>query len=115
MSLDISLIIMADVGTHEPYEIEMFEANITHNLGSMAIEAGIYEALWRPEEIGVTKAEELINLLKTGVDMMEADPHRFINFNAENKWGTYDQFLPWVKDYLDACRKFPAAIIRVSR
>ena len=25
---------------------QMYEANITHNLGKMAVEAGIYKALW---------------------------------------------------------------------
>lgn len=35
---------------------EVCALNITHNLGRMAKEAGIYQHLWRPEEIGVTKA-----------------------------------------------------------
>lgn len=30
---------------------EVYSANITHNLGRMAAEAGIYEALWRPGEL----------------------------------------------------------------
>jgi hypothetical protein len=29
----------------------LYQANITHNLGKMAQEAGIYTALWRPEEM----------------------------------------------------------------
>lgn len=39
----------------EPYTVasweEAFSANITHNLGKMAAEAGIYLALWRPGEM----------------------------------------------------------------
>ena len=31
---------------------EVFSANITHNLGAMAKEAGIYMHLWRPDELG---------------------------------------------------------------
>jgi len=38
----------------------IFEANITHNLNRMAQAAGIYEALWCPDEIGITKAAQLI-------------------------------------------------------
>lgn len=34
----------------------LYDANITHNLNRMADEAGIYEHVWRPEEIGVTTA-----------------------------------------------------------
>lgn len=42
---------------------QLFSANITHNLGRMASEAGIYEALWRPgemlaPEIGARIAEQ---------------------------------------------------------
>jgi hypothetical protein len=40
---------------------EVYSANITHNLGKMADEAGVYEALWRPEEIGVKTAFDLIS------------------------------------------------------
>jgi hypothetical protein len=39
---------------------EVYSDNITHNLGEMADAAGIYKALWRPEEIGITKAAELV-------------------------------------------------------
>ena len=41
----------------------VYSANITHNLTKMADEAGIYECLWRPEEIGITKAGQLIEPL----------------------------------------------------
>ena len=45
MSLDIDLI---ETSPHS-----VFDANITHNLGKMAGEAGIYEALWHPERTRV--------------------------------------------------------------
>lgn len=32
-----------------------YHANITHNLGKMAEAAGIYHALWRPDEIGIKR------------------------------------------------------------
>lgn len=44
-----------------PEESEhVYERNMTHNLANMAAAAGVYEALWRPEEIGITKAIDLI-------------------------------------------------------
>jgi len=55
----------------------VFEGNITHNLGAMAREAGIYEALWRPEEINVTTAEQLIEPLTVGLEKLKADPREF--------------------------------------
>jgi hypothetical protein len=94
---------------------EYYSANVTHNLGSMAREAGIYMHLWRPEEIGITKAGQLVEPLRAGLEKMRADPEHFRTFDAENKWGTYDQFLPWVERYLAACEEFPEADVSVSR
>lgn len=107
MSLDVSLLIV------EPCEV--FESNITHDLAGMATEAGIHKHLWRPDGIGITKAGELIGPLTTGLALMRSDPARFKAFDADNRWGTYDQFLPWIEKYLAACREYPDAEVRVSR
>lgn len=93
----------------------LFSANITHNLGQMARAAGIYQHLWRPEELGITKASELIEPLDRGIEKLEADPKHFEQYNASNGWGMYEHFVPFVREYLDACKKFPEAIISVSR
>jgi hypothetical protein len=105
----------------EPYTVtseeseEVYSANITHNLNKMAGEAGIYEALWRPEEIGVTKAEQLIPLLRDGLALLKGDPARFKAFNPSNGWGNYDGLARFVADYLVACEEYPAAAVSVSR
>ena len=107
MSLDVHLSV---VEAHD-----VFDANITHNLNRMASEAGIYEALWRPEEIGITKASQLIEILERGVALMRSDPERFRAFNPKNGWGSYDVFIPWIEKYLAACRENPDATVRASR
>ena len=69
MSLDVSLYrkyhVKCECGKSE---IEkdgcVYEDNITHNLGDMAEEAGLYYVLWRPEELGKTKASQIIELLE---------------------------------------------------
>jgi hypothetical protein len=94
---------------------EVYWANITHNLGKMAGEAGIYEALWRPEEIGATKASDIIPILEKGFEDMKAKPEYYKQFDSPNGWGLYVHFLPWVESYLNACREYPDAIIEVSR
>lgn len=100
----------------EPDETdEVYSANVTHNLNSMAGEAGIYEHLWRPDELGITKASELVEPLRAGLALMKADPPRFEKHNPENGWGSYKVFVPWVESYLAACEKYPAATVRVSR
>lgn len=94
---------------------EVFHANITHNLTAMAEEAGIYAPLWRPDELGVTKARELIEPLTKGLKLMRSNPDRFKTFNPSNGWGSYDVFLPWIKRYVEACRNYPDAEVSVSR
>lgn len=62
----------------------LYEANITHNLNRMAEAAGIYKQLWRPDEIGVTRAGEIIDDVEKGLHLMQSDPERFEKFNASN-------------------------------
>jgi hypothetical protein len=81
----------------------------------MAGEAGIYEACWRPEEIGATKARDIIGKLALAVDLMKKEPERFKKFDSPNGWGKYEHFLPWVESYLKACEENPDATIEVSR
>ena len=97
------------------YVEDLFHANITHNLNLMAQAAGIYEHLWRPEEIGITKAAQLIEPLRVGLALMRADPARFEKYNAKNGWGLYDHFVPWIATYLAACETYPDANVSVSR
>jgi len=77
--------------------------------------AGIYKHLWRPEEIGITKARQLIEPLSIGVALMKREPQRFIALNPSNGWGSYDGFVPWIERYIAACCEFPEAEVSVSR
>jgi hypothetical protein len=120
MSLDVYLTrkkwISYDAGKTLTEENEtVYDANITHNLSEMAFEAGIYEALWRPEEIGKTKASEIIELLEKGLTDLKVRPKHFDKFNSPNGWGMYEHFVPFVEKYLNACKEFPNAEISVSR
>jgi hypothetical protein len=92
----------------------VYEANITHNLGRMADAVGIYKCLWHPDELGITKASQLIEPLRAGLSLLLSDRDGFEQFNAENGWGTYEQFGPWLERLLQACEKFPDADVRVS-
>ena len=107
MSLDVMLTVVRPT--------EVYWRNITPNLSRMADEAGIYESLWRPEEIGITKASELIEPLTVGLELLKSDPERFKLFNASNGWGDYDNLIDFVETYLDACKANPDAEVSVSR
>lgn len=92
-----------------------FSANITHNLNKMAEAADLYKVIWRPEENGVTYARELISILEQGLSRLIANPEEFKKYNPSNGWGTYEVFVEFVKDYLDACKKYPDALVKASR
>lgn len=95
--------------------MRVFEANLTHNLAVMAKEAGIYQLMWRPEELGFTKACSLVAGLKQGLVQLIAEPERFKALNPPNGWGDYHGFVKVVTDYYNACVEYPDAEITVSR
>jgi len=120
--------------TLEEKEEEVYWANITHNLGGMAKESGIYEALWRPyllkaegkefkdyieesefEDSVEIRAYEIIPLLEKGLEDMKARPEHYKTFDSPNGWGTYVHFVPFIEEYLSACKEFPEAIVEVWR
>lgn len=107
MSLAVSLI------ATKPTRI--YTANITHNLVPMAAAAGLYEALWRPEKIGVAKALDLVPLLEAGLSKLRDAPDEFRKHNPSNGWGNYENLLTFVSEYLAACQANPDANIEVSR
>jgi len=107
MSLDIILI------ATRPTVI--FDANVTHNLNKMAEAAGVYQALWRPEEIGVTHAADLIHPLRTGLLKLKTAPSKYRKLNPANGWGSYDNLVKVVEDLLNACTDNPDATVEVSR
>jgi len=110
MGLDFSLEYKCDNN-----KISVFETNITHNLAQMADKAGIYYALWRPEEKNYKIANDIIKILEKGIKRLKTRQKYFEKFNALNGWGTYKHFVPFVQEVLDACYKYPSAKIIVSK
>lgn len=112
MSLDVTLMAIR--------KIEIYTVNITHNLTEMAskVKCGdytLYEYLWSPDEINIKKADELIKPLEEGLKELKAKPEFYEKYNAENGWGVYERFVPFVENYLNACIDNPDAEIEVSR
>ena len=93
----------------------VFDSNITHNLGKMAAKAGLYQLLWRPEELNITHAAQLIEPLRVGLALLERDPAYYRQFNPTNGWGTYEKLVEFTREYLAACIENPDAEIHVSR
>ena len=107
MSLDIYL--------EDEYGNELYSRNITHNLNKMADAAGIYEVLWRPEEIAITHAYQVIQPLTDGLIILVLNKKEFEQYNPDNGWGDYEGLVMFCADYLQACNDTPIATIRVCR
>ncbi len=100
----------------QEYEVMyLYENNITHNLGKMADKAGIYKYLWRPEELHIYTASELIEPLKAGLKELKSKPKKYKKYNPSNGWGKYENLVEFVEDYLNACIKYPSATLSISR
>ena len=104
-----------DVYLTRVQKTEVYCANITHNLGAMADAAGIYKELWRPDEIGIAKAHQLVEPLRHGLALLKDHHERFRKLNPENGWGSYEVLVKFVGDYIDACTDYQDADVRVSR
>jgi hypothetical protein len=129
MSLDVRLIRVVD-----GVDNCVYESNITHNLGIMADDAGIYEGIWRPymlmdgydggwdvlEEIEFERsitiqAEMLIDPIEEGLKRLVFSPSKYKKHNPENRWGSYAGLVKFVSEYLEALKEYPDAIVEVSR
>jgi hypothetical protein len=107
--------VTATVNADDADKTEVYSGNITHNLNKMAAEAGIYDFLWHPDEIGITKAVQLIEPLTAGLALLRGEPDRFRKLNPENGWGNYEGLVVFVDRYLAACQQYPTAAVSVCR
>ena len=105
--------LMVDVAEEDTEQV--FQANMTHNLGTMAAHAGIYNVLWCPEEHGIQTAAQLTEPLRQGLAQLRHDPERYRAKTPRNGWGTYEGLVAFVETYLAACERFPEAEVSVSR
>lgn len=106
---------VAPITINETGGCEVYWGNITHNLGRMAEQAGLYACLWRPDEHGITTARQLIEPLQTGLKRLTDNPEYYQQFNPPNGWGSYDTLVSFVTEYLGACQKWQDAEVSVQR
>ena len=104
-----------DLEFNDEGDYRAFDTNITHNLGEMADKAGIYECLWEPLENNYKKAKDITPFVMLGLRVLKNNPKHFKQYSADNGWGTYEQFIPWLEELIEALIKHPNASIRVWR
>ena len=54
-------------------------------------------------------------LVEKGLADLKARPEYFEQFNSPNGWGMYENFVPFVSEYLEALKEYPEAKIQVCR
>ena len=103
---------------------EVLWINITHNLGEMAshvpiIDTDLYHVMWRPEEVFPDNKEvrlkDLRELLILGFDYLLRHEKELSDYNPDNGWGHYENFVYVLPQYIRACYKWPNAIVSISR
>lgn len=140
MSLDISIFrkwtLQYEWEPAEEFINEVWEINITHNLISMAMSAGLYEPLWRPymmskdypsthpltneeasvyEDKIVIKTDDLISHVEKWLAELLANRDVHEKHAPPNWWGSYRWLVCSTKDYLKALKLYPGFYVKVSR
>ena len=121
MSLDISL--------HQDaaYNTEVYEANITHNLGKMAREVTcfilqeideeakeitLYDILWHGSgQSGLVIAP----MLEVGINELKENREIYEEYNPENGWGDYEGLVKFTEQLLYACKAYPETTLYCHR
>lgn len=86
---------------------ELFWKNITHNLNTMADKAGVYKALWRPNEINCKYAKDILPILEKGLNELKSNPDKYKKYNPDNGWGDYHNLINFIEETIKACKEFP--------
>lgn len=102
----------ADIELQDHETNYYYSDNITHNVRVIAKQAGLYEALWHPEQINIKTANELIKPLTEGLNYLLSNKDNLEKLNPTVGWGSYDQLCDFVYRYLKACHAYPAAVVR---
>ena len=121
MSLDISL------HQEAKYNTEVFEANITHNLGKMAREVTCFRIKERGEEAKEITLYEILwhgngqsglviaPMLEVGLHELKENKEIYEEYNPENGWGNYEGLVKFTEGLLEACKDFPETTLWCHR
>jgi hypothetical protein len=94
----------------------LFHGNITHNLNYMAEAVNLYDVLWHPEKISeVVLAKDIMPRLESALRLLKEYPESYNEFEPGNGWGSYESFVEFVENVLEACLKYPDGTIVVYR
>ena len=117
------------------YDIDrVLDINITHNLTTMAdhvpirfmhkdieVLTTLYRVMWHPEDIFVEMfqqseitLEDVTEPLTKGLNYLISHENVLREYNPDNFWGSYNNLLHTLVEYVRACNNWPEAIIETN-
>ncbi len=115
MGYDVHLSVNCSCGGRtQPEERDVFASNYTSNCSRMWDEAGCALRDWAYDKAAGRTAATLIEPLRTAIRAMEENPERFRAMEPDNKWGSYEGAMEFLRSILSACEQYPEALIYVS-
>ena len=109
MSYDVSFKAKLE-GTDQWVPVGADWINHTSNTAAMIKEVcGSYPSAWD----GRT-CKDLLPILRSGIELLQRDPDHYRSYEPDNRWGTVESTLEFLRAIADNCRIYPTAVIEVS-
>lgn len=113
--MSLSLYITHDAERLYPVD-DSAHLGITHNLTTMADQAGIYKALWRPDELFADpRARDIEPLLRAAIPDLIARQEHYEQWNPKNGWGSFETLIRFVRTVHSLCVAYPDAYVYACR
>lgn len=84
--------------------------NLTYNLQPMFTEA--FGTYWK-DELNGNNGSACTPLIEEAIKKMETDPDTHRALEPENKWGTYESGLEFLKQMLEDCKTYPNMYVSI--
>lgn len=107
MSYDIDVTV--DHG--DGYTTTVYDGEITFNVRTMLVEAGLPDSLRSLDSLTAAEAQDQVY---EAWKELRTRPSHYRPLQASNGWGTYDQLVPWIKELYIALRTHPRGVVHVS-
>ena len=105
MGLDISFT------TLQPVALPQSERHITHNLVPIAKAVGVYEALWRPESAGYTKAKDVLPIMKEALRQLRERAKELKALEPPKGYGSMEDLRQDLQALIVVAEEYPEADI----
>lgn len=93
--------------------VEVWDRNVTSNLYAICERLGIEKVVYKPSEIGITRAEELIPHIKKSLQQISENYSELVLLQLQPEGSVVH--LQWMlESYLCACNLYPDAEVRAE-